>query len=36
MEITIPDWVSINNYRTMTTEKKYMHQTGTKHFNMNG
>ncbi len=22
MEITIPDWVSINNYRTMTTEKK--------------
>ena len=22
MEITIPDWVSIKNYRTMTTEKK--------------
>ena len=30
MEISIPDWVSIKNYRTMTTEKKTQAVNGNK------
>ena len=32
MEITIPDWVSIKNYRTMTNEKKTQAVNGSKLF----
>jgi len=32
MEITIPDWVSIKNYRTMTAEKKTHAVNGSKIF----
>jgi hypothetical protein len=32
MEITIPDWVSIENYRTMTSEKKTQAVDGNKLF----
>jgi hypothetical protein len=32
MEITIPDWVSINNYKTMTAEKKTHASNGNKLF----
>jgi hypothetical protein len=32
MEITIPDWVSIKNYRTMTAEKKTQATNGSKIF----
>jgi hypothetical protein len=32
MEITIPDWVSIKNYRTMTAEKKTHAANGSKIF----
>jgi hypothetical protein len=32
MEITIPDWVSIKNYRTMTTKKKTYAVNGNKLF----
>ena len=32
MEIIIPDWVSIENYRTMTTEKKTGASNGNKLF----
>ena len=32
MEITIPDWVSIKNYRTMTAEKKTHAVNGNKLF----
>ena len=32
MEITIPDWVSIKNYRTMNTEKKTHAVNGNKLF----
>lgn len=32
MEITIPDWVSIKNYRTMTAEKKTHAANGNKLF----
>jgi hypothetical protein len=32
MEISIPDWVSIKNYRTMTTEKKTYAVNGNKLF----
>lgn len=32
MEITIPDWVSIDNYRTMTNEKKTHAVNGNKLF----
>ena len=32
MEITIPDWVSIKNYRTMTSEKKTHAVNGNKLF----
>ena len=30
MEISIPDWVSIKNYRTMTSEKKTNAVNGNK------
>jgi hypothetical protein len=32
MEITIPDWVTIKNYRTMTSEKKTNASNGNKLF----
>ena len=32
MEITIPEWVSIKNYRTMTAEKKTRATNGSKIF----
>jgi hypothetical protein len=32
MDITIPDWISIKNYRTMTTEKKTEAVNGNKLF----
>jgi hypothetical protein len=32
MEIQIPHWVSINNYRTMTTTKKSLASAGNKLF----
>ena len=32
MDITIPDWISIKNYRTMTTEKKIEAVNGNKLF----
>ena len=32
MEIEIPNWVSIKNYRTMTSEKKLFAVNGNKLF----